>query len=387
MRLIHLFPVWIAVFLASCSTPTTAPGEIDPDLLLNFRPAPAAMESEKNPLTDAKVTLGRMLFYEKRLSRDRNISCNSCHDLAAYGVDRLPVSKGHGGQTGRRNAPTVYHSAGHTIQFWDGRAADVEEQAVGPILNPVEMAMASSSEVEQVLRSIPEYAFFFRKAFPGEKQPVTLENAARAIGAFERKLVTPSRWDKFLDGDRDALSAEEKAGFIAFFRAGCPSCHNGPYLGGRLYQKLGLVKPWPRQDDQGRFEITRQEHDRMVFKAPSLRNVEKTAPYFHDGSVESLEQAVRLMAEHQVERPLTETETRGIAAWLMSLTGELPLDYIRPPSTPAGNHSGPEARGPRLWERPAVSSPGIDAPATLARRAQPPPPQARLRPRPGQPAR
>ncbi len=334
--------VLTAALLPSCSSQPPLQGEVDPDLLLNFRPAPAVMESGKHSITEAKISLGRMLFYETRLSKDQNISCNSCHDLANYGVDNLPVSQGHRGQKGRRNAPAVYHAAGHTIQFWDGRAADVEEQAKGPILNPVEMAMTNSGEAEQALRSIPVYARAFTKAFPGDKQPVTMENAARAIGAFERKLVTRSRWDRFLEGDTAALTGEEKTGFIAFYRAGCPSCHNGPYLGGRLYQKLGLVKAWPKQDDQGRFEITRQEHDRMVFKAASLRNVEKTAPYFHDGSVESLDQAVRLMAEHQVERPLTESETRMIVAWLKSLTGELPLDYIRPPAMPGAKQPASE---------------------------------------------
>lgn len=316
--------------------------EIDPEFLRNFQPAPEAMLSEKNPLTEEKVALGRMLYYETRLSKNHDISCNTCHLLDRYGVDNLPTSKGHKGQRGARNAPSTYHAAAHVVQFWDGRAADVEEQAKGPVTNPIEMAMRNADEVAAVLVSMPEYVTAFQRAFPGEKQPVTLDHAAAAIAAFERKLVTRSRWDKFLGGDGQALTNEEKAGFLAFYKAGCQACHNGPEIGGRLYQRVGLVKPWPNQKDQGRFEATHKEHDRMVFKAPSLRNIEKTAPYFHDGGTASLEDAVRMMGEHQVERPLTDTETRRIVAWLRTLTGEIPAGYIAPPELPKSTASTPK---------------------------------------------
>lgn len=341
MRKYLLFWFSLAFLLSSAGCGGSAPrtGEIDPELLRNFAPAPAEMTNPNNPITPEKVALGRMLYYDERLSKSQTVSCNSCHALDRYGVDGQPVSTGVNNQKGNRNAPTVYFAAGHIVQFWDGRASNVEEQAKGPVLNPVEMAMPDAQYVEKVLRSIPEYVKAFQAAFPGQKQPVTFENAALAIAAFERKLATPSRWDKFLSGDQTALTAEEKAGFLAFHRAGCQACHNGPYLGGRMYQKLGLVKPWPSEKDLGRYEVTKQEHDKMVFKVPSLRNIEKTGPYFHDGSASTLEAAVRLMSQHQVERPLTETEIKQILAWMRSLTGELPVEYIRkpelPPSTPA----------------------------------------------------
>jgi cytochrome c peroxidase len=323
--------------LAGCAARQEAPVgevEIDPDLVKNFQPAPAVMENPKNPVTEEKVKLGRVLYFDPRLSAGGDVSCNTCHPLDRYGVDQQPVSTGHKGQKGTRNAPTTYHAAAQVVQFWDGRAADVEEQAKGPVLNPVEMAMADAAAVEAVLRGKPEYVALFRAAFPQEKQPVTFDNAALAIAAFERKLVTRSRWDRYLEGDRGALSNEEKAGFIAFHRAGCVACHTGAQLGGKFYIKMGMARPWSNEKDLGRFGVTKQEHHKMVFKVPVLRNVEKTGPYLHDGSVAELEEAVRLMGELQIEKPLTDSEVRRIVAWLKCLTGELPGDYIAPPKLP-----------------------------------------------------
>lgn len=324
--------VAVCALLASCGQAPLDTEGIDPEYLANFAAAPAVMESKENPFTEEKAALGRMLFYETRLSKEKNISCNSCHPLDRYGADGAATSTGHRGQRGSRNAPTVYFAAGHKLQFWDGRAKDVEEQAKGPMMNPVEMAMGGGKDVEQTLRSIPGYAAAFGKAFPGEVQPVTLDNAARAIGAFERKLIAPSRWDRFLQGEKTALTREEQAGFLAFYKAGCVVCHSGAYVGGRVFQKLGVFKSWPHQNDLGRFALTKKDSDRQLFKAPSLRNVEKTAPYLHDGSIPTLEQAVRIMAEYQVERPVTESEMKKIVAWLKSLTGDLPTAYIAPPS-------------------------------------------------------
>ena len=295
---------------------------------------PQTMASESNPVTPAKVDLGRMLFYDGRLSRDGTVSCNSCHDLANYGVDGQQFSLGVGGQKGGRNSPTVYNAAGQVLQFWDGRAATVEEQAKGPVLNPVEMAMASPGEVEGALRSIPAYVAAFEKAFPGQRQPVTFENIALAIGAFERGLVTPSRWDRFLSGDTTAISSYEFAGHRQFMHAGCASCHNGPLVGGGSLQKLGVMRPWPVVSDAGREAVTKAETDRMVFKVPLLRNVAKTAPYFHDGSVGKLDDAVRRMGEYQLGAQLNPDEVRQIVAWLNTLTGEIPRDYIRKPELP-----------------------------------------------------
>jgi cytochrome c peroxidase len=291
---------------------------------------------------EAMVDLGRMLFYEPRLSKSQQISCNSCHDLAKYGVDSQPTSDGHKGQKGTRNAPTVYNAAAHFVQFWDGRAPTVEEQAKGPVLNPVEMAAASEHAVVAVLESMPPYVDAFKKAFPNDPKPITYDNMAKAIGAFERRLMTPSRWDAFLKGDEIALNADEKTGLKLFVETGCTVCHNGPLVGGNSYQRLGAVKPYPRTDDPGRFKVTRQDADRMVFKVPSLRNIEKTAPYFHDGRVASLEQAVKEMAQYQLGRTLDDQDVGRIVVFLRVLTGPIPTDYIKEPVLPASTATTPK---------------------------------------------
>lgn len=321
--------------------------EIPAARLRLYKPLPAVMESASNPLTEAKIELGRILYYENRLSKSHKFSCNSCHLLDKYGVDNEPTSEGHKGLRGDRNSPTVYNAAGHFAQFWDGRAKDVEEQAKGPVLNPVEMAMPDEATVIATLKSMPEYPELFKRAFPGQAEPINYDNFALAVGAFERKLVTPSRWDRFLAGDRNALAAEERAGFNKFYATGCHTCHLGAYVGGTSFQKLGVVKPWPNQKDLGRYVVTKQAKDRMMFKTPSLRNVAKTAPYLHDGSVKTLEEAVSLMAEYQHGKKLTPAEVDSIVTWLKTLTGELPLDYIRRPELPA---STPQTPKPDLTE-------------------------------------
>ena len=262
--------------------------EVNAGAVKLFATLPAVMDSSANPVTDAKVRLGRMLYYDPRLSASQQISCNTCHGLDAYGAEQKPVSTGHKNQKGRRNAPTVYNAAGHFAQFWDGRAPTVEEQAKGPITNPIEMAMPTNAAALQVVKSMPEYVALFQTAFPNDKDPITYDNIGRAIGAFERKLVTPSRWDGFLEGNRSALTDEEKAGFNSFAAAGCQYCHYGVYVGGNSFQKLGVVKPWANQTDEGLYQLTKDDNDKMVFKVPSLRNIEKTGPYFHDGSVATL---------------------------------------------------------------------------------------------------
>lgn len=296
-----------------------------------FRPLPEAVSSPSNPLTEAKVALGRKLYYDSRLSLGQDISCNTCHPLERYGADGLPVSIGHKGQRGARNAPSVYNAAGQVAQFWDGRAPNVEEQAKGPVLNPVEMGQPDEARVTAVLKSIAGYADLFKRAFPDQAQPVTFGNLARAIGAFERRLLTPSRWDRFLKGDGGALSEAEKAGFNKFVESGCAACHQGAYVGGNAFQKAGLVHPWPNTADLGRYQVTRKDGDKFLFKVPSLRNVTRTAPYFHDGSEPTLEGAIRKMAYHQVGRKLADADVRSIAAWLETLTGEIPAAYIRRP--------------------------------------------------------
>lgn len=308
--------------------------QTEPVELAAFGALPRAMPASDNPATPARIALGRMLYYERALSLDSTVSCNNCHLLDRYGVDHMPVSVGVKAQLGPRNAPTVYNAAGHLAQFWDGRAPDVEEQAKAPILNPVEMAMPNGDAVTARLRAVPAYRAAFAAAFPGEAEPVTYDNVGRAIGAFERLLVTPSRWDAFLGGDSTALTPTELHGLKEFVALGCTTCHNGTYVGGEMYQKVGLVEPWPEQDDLGRYEITHRRGDRLVFKVPSLRNVERTAPYFHNGRVATLQEAVQRMARYQLGRKPGNAEIESVVTWLKSLTGTVPEDYIAPPASP-----------------------------------------------------
>jgi cytochrome c peroxidase len=333
----------VILFALACGkkTETQSAVAIDPVKLQMFQPLSESIPSNVNPGTEEKITLGRMLYYEPRLSKSQELSCNSCHMLDTFGVDGQPTSDGHKGQKGDRNSPTVYNAAGQFVQFWDGRAADVEEQAKGPIMNPVEMAMASEKQVLTVLKSMPEYVEAFQKAFPDEKSPINYENMARAIGAFERKLVTPSRWDKFLRGDSKALTNEEKAGFNVFMETGCQACHSGTYIGGNLYQKLGLAKPWPDATDPGREKVTKNEADRMIFKVPGLRNIAETKPYYHNGKVETLEQAVSRMAEYQLGKNLSDSQVLSIITWMKSLTGEIPVEYVKPPVLPKSTPKTP----------------------------------------------
>ena len=335
----------IVVISAGVLLSTSKKVEINSDALAMFAPLPPAMTSPDNPETEAKVKLGRMLYYEPRLSADQKISCNTCHALDSYGAEPMPVSVGFKNQHGTRNAPTVYNAAGHFVQFWDGRASTVEEQAKGPITNPIEMGLPSSSVAVQVLKSIPEYQDLFHLAFPNDKDPVTYDNMALAIGAFERGLVTPARWDAFLKGDQSAITDAEKAGFNTFASVGCQWCHNGAYVGGGQYQKLGVMVPWPNQKDRGRYQVTKDEVDVMVFKVPSLRNVEMTAPYFHDGSVATLSQAIRQMGAHQRGAQLSDAQVKSIATWMKCLTGPIPTSYIAPPALPKSTPQTPPAAG------------------------------------------
>ncbi|MCB9765138.1 MAG: cytochrome-c peroxidase [Alphaproteobacteria bacterium] len=348
-------PLMLIAMLAACGGADTTtpeptpepPAKSDAKALIEsankvFAPLPSVAESETNPITDAKVELGRMLYYENRMSKAQEISCNSCHMLDRYGVDNEPTSPGHKGQRGGRNSPTTYNAAFHLAQFWDGRAADVEAQAKGPVLNPIEMAMPSEDVVIATLKSIPGYADKFAAAFPDNPDPINYDNVALAIGAFERQLVTPSPFDAFLGGKEDALTAEQQAGLKTFMDTGCVSCHSGALLGGQSYMKLGMVRPYETAD-VGRAEITGNDADKFFFKVPSLRNIEKTGPYFHDGSVATLPEAIRLMGAHQLGQDLSDEKVASIEAFLKSLTGELPKDYIAKPELPA---SGPKTPKP-----------------------------------------
>lgn len=310
------------------------PSDVSATELAMFAPLPARIEAAGGPATEAQIALGRALFYEPLLSDGHDVNCNSCHGLNGWGADGRRVSFGHDGRAGTRNSPTVYNAAGHSVQFWDGRAADVEEQAKGPILNPIEMGMPDAGAVLTHLRASPTYRAAFRAAFPRDADPISYDNVGRAIGAFERGLVTPGRWDRFLGGDSTALTREERQGLRSFITVGCASCHSGTYIGGDRSMKVGLVNAWPSAADSGRFQVTKDPNDLFVFKVPSLRNIAQTGPYFHDGSVTDLSEAVRLMAHHQLGKTLAPAEVQAIVAYLGALTGTLPSAYIAYPPKP-----------------------------------------------------
>ena len=308
-----------------------------------FKPLPEKMSApEDNPTTPEKVHLGQMLFFEPRLSKSGAISCNSCHNLITGGVDNLPTSPGHMGQLGGRNSPTVLNAGVQFAQFWDGRAASLEEQAKGPILNPVEMAMPDVESVLARLRSIPEYVALFKKAFPADKDSLTYDNIAKAIAAFERTLLTPSRFDDFLKGNAKALTDTEKKGLQVVIQKGCIACHNGVGAGGGLYQKFGIAEPYPFSDDPGRFNVTKKETDRSFFKVPLWRNVTRTAPYFHDGAVWDLREAVRTMGRLQLKINLTEEEIDQIVSFLSSLEGTVPEAALKLPVLPTSLPATPK---------------------------------------------
>lgn len=281
-----------------------------------------------------KVELGKMLFFEPRLSKSGFISCNSCHNLSLGGVDALPTSIGHNWQQGPINSPTVLNAEYGLAQFWDGRAKDLKEQAGGPIANPKEMGFSHELAVDTI-RSMPAYQARFASVY--QNDGITIEEITDAIAEFEKTLVTPNApFDKFLLGDKSAISSDAKAGYQLFKDKGCVSCHNGPAVGGTMYMKMGLVKPFHTNNPaEGRKGVTGKEADKFVFKVPTLRNIELTYPYFHDGSVWELAEAVNTMADIQLGQALTETETKQMVSFLNSLTGEQPQIVlpILPPST------------------------------------------------------
>lgn len=303
-------------------------------VLSEERQEPIQVIESTQVLNPAKVELGKKLFFEPRLSKSGFISCNSCHNLATGGVDNLPTSIGHQWQIGPINSPTVFNSKYNVLQFWDGRAADLKEQAKGPIENPKEMASSHELAV-QVLNSMEMYQKSFQEIY-GEGL-IDIDKVADAIAAFEETLVTPnSRFDQWLLGNDDALSQQEQEGYQLFKMKGCIACHMGPAVGASMFQKVGLVHPWETQNDNlGRFNVTQKESDKFVFKVPTLRNIELTAPYFHDAKTWSLAEAVYLMGYHQLGIDLNEEEVQKIVLFLKTLTGEIPqIVYpILPPSS------------------------------------------------------
>ncbi|MBB4265520.1 cytochrome-c peroxidase [Roseospira visakhapatnamensis] len=309
-----------------------------------FEPIPDQVPDVRgNAVTREKIDLGRMLFFDPRLSASHLLSCNTCHNLAMGGDDNLETSIGHGWQAGPRNSPTVYNAVFNIAQFWDGRAADLKEQAKGPIQAGVEMNNQPAMVVE-TLSSMPAYVEYFTAAFPGDDDPVTFDNVARAIEAFEATLITPAApFDQFLEGNADALTEQEKRGLRTFIDTGCVACHAGVNLGGEAYYPFGVVER-PGADilppeDKGRFAVTDTATDEYVFRSPTLRNVALTKPYFHAGRVWDLTQAVAVMGVAQLGEDLNEDQVDDIVAFLHTLTGEAPEVIV--PVLPASSVDTP----------------------------------------------
>ncbi|MDE2263119.1 MAG: c-type cytochrome [Gammaproteobacteria bacterium] len=320
-----------------------AQGAVQWQSLPSAAPAPA-----DNPTTQAKVRLGKMLFFDPRFSSTGTVSCFSCHNVMEGGDDHRPVSIGVEAQRGGRNAPTVFNAAFLSVQFWDGRAATLEDQAKGPPVNPIEMGMKGLTEVIYRIQRIPGYRPYFEQAF-GSGDVVTMDNAAKAIAAYERTLITPgSAYDRYVEGDHTALTAQQVRGMSTFAAVGCASCHQGPNLSGPalptsqgffmkfpVYPQSPYVAKYDLMKDSGRYEATHNPADRNLWRVPGLRNLAYTAPYMHNGSVKSLPEAVRVMASAQLNRTLTAQQVGDITAFLQSLTGPFPKQTMpRLPPTP-----------------------------------------------------
>ncbi len=313
----------------------------DKDLLAQaqmfFKPLPTEAPNPENPVTEAKVALGKHLYFDNRLSKDGTQSCNTCHNLATYGVDNLPTSPGDNGVPGTRNSPTTFNAALRTAQFWDGRNKDVEEQAGGPVLNPAEMGMASEKDVVARLKQVPMYQNMFKEAFPDDADPITYANMRKAIGAFERTLITPSPFDEYLGGNINALNPHERQGLKTFIDQGCIACHTGPLLGGNMMQKFGLFGDYhalihAKTDDYGKFEETKNEADKAMFFVPGLRNVANTAPYFHNGGVSDLKESIKIMGKLQLSKELTDEQVNEMADFLSTLSGDIPDEVKQAPA-------------------------------------------------------
>ncbi len=325
-------------------TPALKAAESDSDLLKEaqsfFQPLPKDMATPEFPITPERVALGQKLFFDPRVSIDGTASCARCHQPALYGTDGLPKSIGAHGKLNPRNAPTILNTALQFKAHWRGERENVEDQAKQALIGPASFGNPDYAAATTKLKAIPDYPAMFRKAFPSEQDPVTPDNWGKAIGAYERTLVTPSRFDDYLKGDVQALSAAERSGLRKFIDTGCIACHNGPGVGGQMFQKFGVVEDYWNETgsdpvDKGRFDVTHDPNDMYVFKVPMLRNVAMTPPYFHDGSVHSLPKAVQIMAKVQLGKTLSDRDTSEIVGFLGSLTGKLPADLRDAPALPA----------------------------------------------------
>jgi cytochrome c peroxidase len=341
MLKLHLYAAGITASFAILLT--TAAAE-DAELLKQarelFQPLPKNMATPESPTTRERVLLGRSLFFDPRLTIDGNMSCSSCHQPALYGTDGLPRSIGVQQRPHPRHAPTILNSALNIIH-WRGDRESVEDQVIKALTSPITFGQPDEKAVIDRVTRITGYAALFNAAFPNDPQPVTGQNIAKAIGAYERTLVTPSPFDAYLAGDQEALSPTARAGLAKFINTGCVACHNGVGVGGGMYQKFGVVEDYWKATgsdpvDKGRADVTKDPADLYVFRVASLRNVAMTPPYFHDGSVATLPEAVKVMARVQLGIALGDADVREIVAFLESLTGELPAEFATVPSLPPG---------------------------------------------------
>lgn len=303
-------------------------------------PLPASMPSEQNPITPEKVKLGKILFYESRISIDGTVSCARCHPISLYAVDGLRKAIGNNCKENPRNSPTIFNAASQISAHWIGNRTSVEDQARQSVTGPPAFGMPSNESAEKILKGMKEYVSLFKAAFPGEKDPITIDNFAKAVGAFERTLMTPAPFDAFVKGDAKALTEQQKKGLQTFFDTGCMTCHFSPYVGGQMYQKFGVFEPYGGYTksspiDEGRFAVTKNPADKYVFKVPVLRNVSETPPYFHDGSIDKLGDAIRIMGKIQLLKDLSKEEIGDITAFFASLTGQIPDDVMRVPLLPS----------------------------------------------------
>ena len=313
-----------------------------------FKPLPKDAATPERPLTPERVELGRLLFFENRVSSDGHVSCAACHLPSYYGTDAMPQAMGNKGIVLPRNTPTVFNTALQFVQHYGGNRVDVEEQAVKAIASKLAYGNADMAEAEKRLRDLTAYRPMFEKAFPGEAEPMTAANWGTAIGAYERTLISHAPFDRYLKGDTAALGAQAKQGLDKFMSFGCAGCHSGTTVGGTMYQKFGITQDyWNltgskeielfKGRDKGRFQDTKNDADAFMFKVQQLRNVAVTPPYFHDGSVADLREAVRIMAKLQLGRDLGDADVADLVAFLESLTGEIPAQFANVPNLPVAS--------------------------------------------------
>jgi cytochrome c peroxidase len=363
LQVVAYKPVWniclVAAAIGAGLAAKSASASDDADLLKDarslFQPLPKDMATAEFPVTPERVLLGRMLFFDPRISADGTGSCVRCHQPALYGADGLPKSVGVHDKPLPRNSPTVFNAGLYTSEHWDGRFANVEAQAKSALLGPGFGNPDFPTAMARV-KAIPGYGAMFQQAFPGEAEPVSEDNWGKAIGAYERTLVSPSRFDHYLAGKSDALSTAERKGLRTFIDTGCVECHKGSGLGGLGFRKFGVVSDYWQltgsQDiDKGRFVLTNEPADLYKFKVAGLRNVAMTPPYFHDGAVDTLPKAVHIMAKVQLDTDLSDQEVNEIVTFLGSLTGTLPEGFERAPVLPAGSFRPPTSALPRPQTR------------------------------------